>query len=949
MNKLRILVVFLAASVFAKTKTDNGGYKIHGDGYTCPSYESKTVDSQKKEFLLYGKLAGASYQDNGTAYHDGGKEITTARAYQGTGYQPVGEDKMNELIKGSGLRVVTTANPDSPYMIVGKDNTKLNAVIFQNSGTPKEYVISFRGSKELGDWVDDGKQVADKLGVTPQQYKDAAALLDSVLRNTASEGNPIACTGHSLGGGLLTYAMASTDCQNRVKGYAYNGAGLSEKTMNLCDAKTTAYANSNIVNVRNQKDPVSYVGYHLGDMYEVTTAASEANKHTVKNDHGLLGLLDNMEAANTIAFGNGASLASKQEEWKTNEEENKADTAALKNFDTFATKVIESQASPTIEKNTSSETVLQNKVADAAREQSQQTPGELSSDSPLNNIPTVNAENSTIENVNATLEQELEKLKNGATTEEAREAIKSAGEIIKEKIKEAWEKGEKWVEEGGIRQLLLTQLDKNLTGKVSDADKQHILNMADKLCNINKDGGRSFAESLGTDGLPLLRSIAVQQLQNQISKALPKDVADNINNYIQMLAIDGYDLLDPEAKQQLLDIVKSAISEYLPYENTAQTLNKVIQDIYDGNAGTVLDTIGQVGTSLGIDLLKDALAKNLDPETAAKINALLDAYAQGGLQGMTEAARAELFAMIDKVAPGAESAAAIKNLLDGIVNGTVTATDFKNTVSSIAGDAANKLIDQSNLSPEAKHAAKEAIEVLKKNGFTGITVAAQAFIQDYVTAKLGKEAGQAAADIFHAIVTPGEDVWASIGTNLPIIGKAVGAKILAKVEAAAIAQIDKFIANHPTLAKIAEILGIDGKGIVNGIKNVWGILKGATSLKDALSKIGTLVVDGLKNLALNALKWGVQKLVGILNNLINKAVEWLQNKLNGAIGKLNNGLIKAGLSWLANQATKCAKCAAQKVVTKASAAALKWIESQRPAKPQTGTTVTTGSMGKTTP
>ncbi len=539
----------------------------------------------------------------------------------------------------------------------------------------------------------------------------------------------------------------------------------------------------------------------------------------------------------------------------------------------------------------------------------------LPSDSVLNNADVADSKEIALEE----WEKQIENLGKDMSADD-RNMLQQVGDMIRTKIEEVIAKGEEWVKNGGIRDLIQTSLDKALDGKVSDADKARIKNLADKLCNIGQDGGRSFAEALGTDGEPLLRSLAVQQLQNQISKALPKDVADNVNNYIQMLAIDGYDFLDPVAKQQLLDAVKSAISEYLPYETSAATLNTFLQDIYDGKSVDVLDAAKNLGNSIAVDALRDAITKNMPPEVAGPLLSALDGYVQSGFK-LTGAVQGGLDALIDKYAPGSESAAELKNVLNGIMNGTATADDLKRASSAVFADRMKVMIDESNLSPEVKRAAKDAIDVLKQNGISGATAAAETFINDYVTDKLGPDAGKAASDIFHAMVTPGTDVWSTVKTSLPTIAKSIGTKILAKVESVVVNQIDNFIKKHPVLKEIFGALGIDGTGIVNGIKNIWGILKNAKSLQDALSKIGTAVVQGLKNMLKNLVAWGLEKLSGLLNNLVKKAAGWIADLLGKWSAKMDNALLKKGLDWLQSQATKCRKCGAQKVLSKLSAKA----------------------------
>ena len=878
---LAVFVLATASGLDAKTSV-NGGYKIHGDGYRCGSYEDAGGAISQSDALTYGKLALSAYQDADTADAKG-----SISAYEGTGYVPLTKSETKELLSGSGL---TVGGSDSNPTVSGDNTTLLNAIILKKcdgSGKPVEYVISYRGSKELGDWVDDAKQVADKVGVLPQQYKDAAALFSSVLSATSGTDTKLSCTGHSLGGGLVTYVMSSVDYGDRdVKGYTYNAAGLSEKTME--GLTNVGNASKDIVNVRNQLDPVSYVAYHVGEMYEVTTSAA-GTRHTVKGDHGLEGLLDNMLAANS---GEGSSpsvvddisrqLA--QLELQAISVENAISAAGLSSQESQSALLAEIERVTRDGGISLDDLTLDDVAIGSATEKS------ASDDAIL-----------------AKWQSQIDGLKATLGTDEDKNLLQKAADLVKEKVKEGIEKGEGWINNGGIRDLLKKELGKALEGKVPSEDKARMLNLADALCNVGKDGGTSFAKALGSDGKDLLRSLAVAELAKQISAALPKDVADNVNKYLDMVLADGIDMMDPAARQQLVDTVKAGISECLPYKNSADAVNRLVQDVFDGKSVDVIDAASSLGTSLGIDALKDAISRTLGDEAAAKVNALIDAYTKDGAVGLTESALKEVNALIDKYAPGDSSAAALKKTVDGIVKGTATAGDIKSTVTELVGGYAEKIIDESGLDASAKKAAKEAVAELKKNGMSQLTQTAQDFIQNYVADKLGEDAGKAAGDLFHAIVTPSEDVWTALEKDIPVIGKAIGSKILAKVESYAAKQIDKFIAKHPVLQKMFGIVGLDGSSIVNGLKNIWGIFAGKGSLADKFKELGKRLVEDLKQIALRLLKWGLSKLTGWLNNLANKVLDKIIAWLGKLINNTDSSLIRKGLEWLKSQAESCKK------------------------------------------
>lgn len=582
----------------------------------------------------------------------------------------------------------------------------------------------------------------------------------------------------------------------------------------------------------------------------------------------------------------------------------------------------------------------------------------LTSDAVLNNLNIDDFGGDIVDDTVEFADRMLEKWESkinemsAALGDEDKSVIAQAIETVREKIAEAVEKGEKWVEEGGIRETIKEKLDKALDGKVSEADKARALNLADKLCDINKDGGRAFAEALGTDGADLLESLAVKKIQQEISKALPKDVADNLNTYIQMLTLDNTAFSDPAAKQQLLDTVKAAIKEYVPYEYSAETINGLLQDIYDGKSGDVLDSAKDLAKSITADALKDAITKNMDPAVAGPLLAAIDGYMQnGGLEGALDGG---LEALIDQYAPGEESKQMLKDALVKIKDGSITAADMKKVTSTVFADKMKSVIDGSNLSPEAKNAAKNAVDILKDNGISGMTTAAETFIHDYVEGKLGPEAGEAAANIFNAIVTPGEDVWTAVDKNLPTLVGAAGTKLLSQVEGKMVKQLDAFIQSNPALAKICGILGIDGQGVVNSLKNVFGVLQNAASLGEAFAKIGQMVVDGLKQMLANAIKWGFEQLGAMLNNLIDRAIDALTKKIGDWAGKVDNALIKKALEWVQSQADKVLKAGAQKVVCKICTRATVWTTgklglpdpTKKKEDQQGGGTVTKQQIGK---
>ena len=483
--------------------------------------------------------------------------------------------------------------------------------------------------------------------------------------------------------------------------------------------------------------------------------------------------------------------------------------------------------------------------------------------------------------------------------------------LVKGKIDEAVKKGEAWVRDGGVREAVQKELAKALNGKVAETDRQRILNLADKLCTVNADGGKGFVAALGTDGKDLAVSLAVNETKKQLADAWPADVADSVNAMLDTIANGG---TSEDVKRQLLAEVQKVIGEKIPYGNAAKTVNGLLQDIVDGKAVDTLDTLKNLGQSVGLDALRDVIAKNLDPEAADRLNALIDAYTKNGTQGLSEAALAEINALIDKYAPGVTSANQLKGFVKGLATGTVTVADLKKTVTAVASDGAKALIDKSDLPPDVKEAAKKAIDQAGEGNWAGLGATVGDYVADYVEDALGPGAGNAVRDIWSQIVTPGGDPWKAIVEQAPVIGGAIIEKVSAEVEKIVSGQIDKLIAKYPGLKSVLDRLGIDGKGIVAGVKNVLGVLFNAPDLGKALTQLGKMAIGFLKDIAAKLIDWAFEWALSWINNkLIPKAIDWASETLGKWADGTHNALAKKCLLCLQQQAQKLRKGAVIKV------------------------------------
>lgn len=349
---LASLSAIFAVSLFAGTTTDKAGATtIHGDDYKCEWFEDTTfpgdqkkgevsaqstwtgtgtaADAQnqatkKTDLLKYAVVASSAYVDrndrdngpkgdqNADFYMNGDQgRVNNWKMVDGVSEMPA--EKVRDLFGNvAGLNVVSAtleadevkvgekatkkADKDCQQnagwervettMVTGKDKDGLSVRVFEENGT---IILSFRGTADGKDIRDDIKQVSH-LAPTPQQYKDAQTVLQAVLDNPAYKDKKIVCTGHSLGGGLVQYAMASNNIMDsngnpRVQGYVYNSAGLNGlETVNSFSTENARNAAQNIIGVRNDADPISYVGYHLlqdQKMYEIKSDLAFSKEHSI--------------------------------------------------------------------------------------------------------------------------------------------------------------------------------------------------------------------------------------------------------------------------------------------------------------------------------------------------------------------------------------------------------------------------------------------------------------------------------------------------------------------------------------------------------------------------------------------------------------------------------------------------------------------------------------------
>ena len=121
-----------------------------------------------------------------------------------------------------------------------------------------EIMVVFRGTRSLTDWIADALQF---LGRVPPHYRLAADLVRCVCATTNKN---ICVIGHSLGGGMVQYAVMKnsskqwTGRRGRIRGVTFNSQRLSKVIKKILEFESVqSYAESHIQNYRTGSDIVS--------------------------------------------------------------------------------------------------------------------------------------------------------------------------------------------------------------------------------------------------------------------------------------------------------------------------------------------------------------------------------------------------------------------------------------------------------------------------------------------------------------------------------------------------------------------------------------------------------------------------------------------------------------------------------------------------------------------
>lgn len=211
-------------------------------GFDSLSYEKQS------DLIVDGQLAHAAYSDGVIP----------------SGYRAATRAEFNKYIGLTSQKNLSYNSQTGHFQTVGvsSDNGLAGSLLInENDGS---IVVVFRGSEaSVDDWT---TNVSQGVGGVPEQYSEASEILTRVIQNTTESKQSIKVVGHSLGGGLATYATLNNDT-SRVTTTTFNAAGIYPTNINNANLRMAA---DKITNIRIANDPVSaHTGLLIGTTYEV--------------------------------------------------------------------------------------------------------------------------------------------------------------------------------------------------------------------------------------------------------------------------------------------------------------------------------------------------------------------------------------------------------------------------------------------------------------------------------------------------------------------------------------------------------------------------------------------------------------------------------------------------------------------------------------------------------
>lgn len=214
--------------------------------------EASKVDSKlAREVLDYALLSQAVYSSKYSPI-DGWQELPSKAPLKISFTDIAASPSVSAQVNN------TTALSTPPYADI---ETGFFGRAFKKSN---EIIIAFRGTEitELGDLKAD---VQNFSNAKPEQYQQALDFVAGVLNDVPPGVDKITLTGHSLGGGLASYAALYFGANAVV----FNGAGLGQGLRANIPQQHMERQQSLVRNIDLKSDPVTALGGQVGSVYQL--------------------------------------------------------------------------------------------------------------------------------------------------------------------------------------------------------------------------------------------------------------------------------------------------------------------------------------------------------------------------------------------------------------------------------------------------------------------------------------------------------------------------------------------------------------------------------------------------------------------------------------------------------------------------------------------------------
>ncbi|MCL1856630.1 MAG: hypothetical protein FWF84_03175 [Kiritimatiellaeota bacterium] len=330
----------------------------------------------------------------------------------------------------------------------------------------------------------------------------------------------------------------------------------------------------------------------------------------------------------------------------------------------------------------------------------------------------------------------------------------------------------------------------------------------------------------------------------------------------------------------------------------------LVQTASAGVVPSLEDMINSANVAKAVNQLEEGLEPFADDATIDQITDYFKEYAKLGLdyakaEKEGESVSEDAYAALDRLGdalvglmPGDASKKAMEEMLGKLREGDLAslAKDVITVAANAAADyarrrmeqAAQEGLEQAGLKLDAIKEIAESIvnavsEWLTAEGIDRLVLGANS-LEGYVQGKLEEVlGGQLAKEIENFL--SGDDPWGFL--------EDAAEKAIEQFASNALQdQLDKLGEKYPVLGEILGACGITGESLVEGIKNILGVIAEGGSFSDVINAILDMGLDAVKNLLQGLIQWGLNKLEAFVNGLITKGAKAVTDWLRGALEKM---------------------------------------------------------------